>query len=381
MRHAAPLVPAEAPSSLACDDTTTNKAGRHSDGVACSRHGAGSARQAYRTRRGVTCGLGVMRVPRRWWPGPRVTSPSGLARSRTAAHAHPPHQPSRSRSAQARASVDFVAAQLPGRPLRARADGGYAPKACRRDLPDTVHVVARCRRAGQRSARPEPPAGQRRGRPPRQGTLLGAPNPLARRRHGWQPQPTEATAAVQAGGGLWHTVLPGRLVRVVGVRRPTARAKPPGQRNPPPPGDAFCTTALARSLADSLRQARDRGAGDIALRDRHASNGLGQDQGRKIQRLVGANTFRLVRAAARTRWCLAPAHQRHGMALRRDRPWYRQTCAPSQRDLAWACREAWHEAGLFPLPRLTPDLTEQHQEQDHARPSAASGAKLTSQVD
>jgi hypothetical protein len=44
-RHAAPLVPAEAPIVIACDDTTKTKAGRPIAGVACYRHGAGSARQ------------------------------------------------------------------------------------------------------------------------------------------------------------------------------------------------------------------------------------------------------------------------------------------------------------------------------------------------
>jgi hypothetical protein len=44
-RHAAPLVPAEAPIVIAGDDTTKTKAGRPIAGVACDRHGAGSARQ------------------------------------------------------------------------------------------------------------------------------------------------------------------------------------------------------------------------------------------------------------------------------------------------------------------------------------------------
>jgi hypothetical protein len=267
--------------------------------------------------------------------------------------------------------VDFVAAQLPGRPIRALADGGDATKACLRDLPDTVHVVSRLLLSGTLYALPEPPAGTRRGRPPRKGKLLGSPNTLARRRHGWQPPPTEAKAEVHAWIGLWQTVLPGRLVRVVVVRRPAARSKQPGQRKPPPPVAACFTTALSRSLEDILRQYRDRWAVEIAIRDRHAFNGLGPDQCRQIQRMVGANTFRRVMAAARTLWLLEQAHQRHGMDLRRYRPWSRQQCAPSQLDIAWACREALHEAGVFPIPRVTPDLTENHEEQDHALPSAA----------
>jgi len=43
--------------------------------------------------------------------------------------------------------------------------------------------------------------------------------------------------------------------------------------------------------------------------------------------------------------------------LCRYRPWYRQKVAPSQLDVAEACREALHEAGIFPIPRFSPVLT------------------------
>ena len=139
---------------------------------------------------------------------------------------------------------------------------------------------------------------------------------------------------------------------------------------PPPPVEAFFTTELSLSLEDILRLYRDRWAVEIAIRDSNAFNGLGQDQCPEIERMVGANTFRLVMAAARTLWFLEQAHQRHGMDLRRYRPADRQQCAPSQLDIAWACREALHEQ-VFPIPRFTPDFAENHEEQDHALPSAA----------
>ena len=124
LRHAAPRVPAEAPIVLEFDDPTKHKAGRHLAGVAGYRHGAGSARQEYRPLRGLNVVLGGMRVPLRRWPGHRVTIPMGLELSRQEEPAHQPHQPYRSRRALARASVDCGAAQLPGRPMRALADGG-----------------------------------------------------------------------------------------------------------------------------------------------------------------------------------------------------------------------------------------------------------------
>jgi DDE superfamily endonuclease len=225
IRHAAQLTPAKAPLVIEFDDTTKKKAGRHIEGVACYRNGAGSARQEYRTLRGLNFVLGVMRVPLQLWPGHAVTVPIGLELYLKEEQARPHHRPYRSRSALAGAIVDFVAAQLPGRQIRVLGDGGYATKEFLRDLPGTVEVVSRFLLSGKLYALPEPPAGKRRGRPPRKGELLGSPKTLARRCRGWQPHPTEAKAEVQAWVGLWHTVLPGRLVRVVVIRRPAAPSR------------------------------------------------------------------------------------------------------------------------------------------------------------
>jgi hypothetical protein len=76
--------------------------------------------------------------------------------------------------------------------------------------------------------------------------VLGSPKTLARKRGGWQPHPSEAGALVHVWEGLWHAVLPGRLIRVVVVRRPaTNRPRHPGHRKSPPPVEAFFTTDLA----------------------------------------------------------------------------------------------------------------------------------------
>jgi len=57
--------------------------------------------------------------------------------------------------------------------------------------------------------------------------------------------PTPAGAEIQAWEGLGQTVLPGRLVRVVVLRRDGKPIpKQPGQRKPPPAIAAFFTTDL-----------------------------------------------------------------------------------------------------------------------------------------
>ena len=110
---------------------------------------------------------------------------------------------------------------------------------------------------------------------------------------------------------------------------------------------------------------------EIAIRDAKAFDGLGQDQCRQRQRILGANTCRLVLAAARTLWCIGQVECGTTFNLCRDRPWYRQKGAPSQLDVVWACREALYDAGIIPIPRFTPDLAENDEEPDNALPLAA----------
>jgi hypothetical protein len=301
IRCAARWVPAEDPIVIEVDDSTRKKAGRHIEGVGHYRNGAGSARPEYRTLRGLNFVWGIMRVPVPGWPGQQVSVPLGLSLYLKEGQARKLKQPYQSRSVLARAIVDFVATQLPTRHVRVLGDGGYATKESLQQLPATVDVVGRMLITGKLYAPPPPREPSRRGCPPKKGPLLGSPKTLARKRSGWQPHPSEAGALVQVWDGLWHTVLPGRLLRVVVVRRPAStRRRPPGQRKPPPPVEAFFTTDLTLSLETILAQYRERWAVEITLRDSNAFTGFGQDQCRKYTRVVGANTLRLVLAAART---------------------------------------------------------------------------------
>ena len=372
IRAAAQWVPATEPLRIVVDDSTRKKAGRHIEGVAGYRNGAGTARQEYRTLRGLNFVWAIMRVPLPCWPDQSVSVPIGLSLYLKAEQAGKLKLPYQSRSALAREIVDFVAAQLPQRQVRVLGDGGYATKECLRQLPATVHVVGRMLIRGKLYDLPPQRVAPRRGRPPKKGSLRGSPQTLARQRSGWQPHPTEAGALVQAWEGIWHAVLPGRLLRVVVVRRPaTARGRKPGQRKPPPPLEAFFTTDLLLSLETILTQYRERWAVEITLRDSNAFAGFGQDQCRKYERVVGANTFRLLLAAARTVWFVAQPCRTDTLDLMRYRPWYRHKQAPSQLDIVWACREALQDAGVFPISRFTLGLAEIPQEPENALPLAA----------
>jgi DDE superfamily endonuclease len=372
IRCAAQWMPDEELLVLVVDDSTKKKAGRHIEGVGHYRNGAGSARQEYRTLRGLNFVWGIMRVPVPRWPGSHVSVPIGLSLYLKEEQARKLKLPYRSRSALAREIVDFVATQLPARPIRVLSDGGYATKDYLHQLPATVNVVGRMLITGKLYERPPQPRGPRRGCPPKKGPVLGSPKTLARKRSGWQPHPTAVGAFVQAWEGVWHAVLPGRLLRVVVVRRPTpTRVRKPGQRKPPPSVEAVFTTDLALSLEAILAQYRERWAVEITIRDSNAFVGFGQDPCRKRKRVVGANTLRLLLAAARTLWFVEQTSRAVPLDLQRSRPWYRQKCAPSQLDIVWACREALHEAGVFPIPRFTPDLATNQEAPEIALPLAA----------
>jgi len=372
IRLAAQFVPEGEVIRVSFDDTTKKKAGTHIEGLARYRNGAGSARQEYRTLRGLNFVLGVMHIPLTRWPGHSLSVPVGLELYLKEPQAQKLNVPYRSRSQLARDILDFMAKQLPGRSIQSLADGGYATKDYVRRLPEAVHIVGRFPISAKLYELPPPHPLKRRGAPRKKGDLIGSPKTLAQTTKGWSPHPSEAGAEIQAWEGLWHAVLPGRLVRVVVLRRQdTSATKQPGQRKPPPALEAFFTTDLSLSAEEIVHAYGHRWVVEIAIRDSNAFDGLGQDQCRKRQRIIGANTLRLVLAAARTLWFIAQVDRGIGVLLCRYRPWYRQKEAPSQLDVAEACREALYEAGIFPIPRFTPELAENDEEPEYALPLAA----------
>jgi hypothetical protein len=121
IRLAAQFVPAGEVIRVSFDDTTKKKAGAHIDGLARYRNGAGSARQEYRTLRGLNFVLGVMHVPLTRWPGHSLSIPIGLELYLKEPQAQQLNVAYRSRSQLARDILDFLAVQLPGRPIQRRA--------------------------------------------------------------------------------------------------------------------------------------------------------------------------------------------------------------------------------------------------------------------
>ena len=372
IRQAASFVPQDVVIQAVFDDTTKKKVGRQIEGRDRYRHGAGSGRQEYRTLHGLNLVLGLMRIPLPRWPGHALSVPIGLELYLKPAQAQKLGVPDRSRSQLARALLDFAAEQLPERHFRSLADGGYAPKDDVRQLPQTVHVVGRFPISAKLYEWPPTPENKRRGAPRKKGEVIGSPTTLAETHEGWLPHPSAAGTKLQAWCGRWHAGLPGRLIRVVVLRRDgRGITNKPGHRKPLPAIEAFCTTDRSLSVDDIGSEYGERWAVEIDIRDTNAFDGRGQDQCRKRQRIVGANTFRLVMAAARTLWFMDQVEHSSEVNLCRYRPWDTQKVAPSPLDVGWACRESLHEAGIFPIPRFAPDLGINHEEPERAFPLAA----------
>ena len=253
-------------------------------------------------------------------------------------------------------------------------DGGYATKDYLRQLPATVDVVGRMLITGKLYAPPPRRAGRAAGVRPKKGPLLGSPKTLARKRQRLAaPSHRSRGARPSVDGAVAYRLAGAPDPRGGGPPSHAATAPPrPASANRRPPVEAFFTTDLTLSLEAILAQYRERWAVEITIRDSNAFAGFGQDQCRKYERVVGANTLRLVLAAARTLWFVeqtsrtGPCDLQHAIA-----PGIARKCAPSQLDIVWACREALQDAGVFPIPRFTPALAKNQEEPENALPLAA----------
>jgi hypothetical protein len=96
-----------------------------------------------------------------------------------------------------------------------------------RDLPSNVEVGGRFLLTAKLYQLPPPRVKGQRGAPRTKGPLMGSPKTLVMAAARWQPHPQEAGGCIQSWVGLWHSVLPGRPIRLVVIWRPH-RADRPG---------------------------------------------------------------------------------------------------------------------------------------------------------
>ncbi|MEM6842948.1 MAG: transposase [Bacteroidota bacterium] len=151
------------------DDATRKKNGRCIEGVAYYCNGAGTARQEYRSLRGLNWIWATMLVPLKQWPNHHLCIPVGLQLYLKKPVDEQLKQPYYSRSALARQLVDRLARGVPGRSIIVSVDGGYATKEFLRALPDKVVVTGRFPIASKLYQLPEPPPKGKREAKPRGG--------------------------------------------------------------------------------------------------------------------------------------------------------------------------------------------------------------------
>lgn len=324
------------------------KNGRCIEGAAYYRNGAGTARQEYRSLWGLNWVWATLSVPLKQWSGYRLCIPVGLKLYLKEPIAKQLKQPYCSRSVLARQLIDQLAATLPERSIVVSADGGYATKEFLRELPSNVVVTARFPIASKLYQRPGPRPKGKRGPKPKKGPLIGTAKTLLNEA-GWQPHASQEHTWIKTYQGIWHSVLPGKLIQVVLLKRdrPTGREKAL---------EAFFSSDLSTAGHELLEQYAQRWDVEINIRDANAFYGFGQDQCQSYRCLVGVNTFRALLAACRSLWFVQQLDNQP-IDLRKNRPWYRKKKHPTQLDVQWMFKEMLTAKRIIPTPAFTEEVS------------------------
>jgi hypothetical protein len=342
-------VPPGEPVVAVFDETVSKKSGRKIEGLGYYRNGAGSARQEYRTLRGVQFVIGILLIRLPQWPEQYLALPFGIEVCLKAEEAKKLKRPQRSCSVLARGMLERLCRATDRRVLSIQ-DGGYATKEFLRGLPAQVQVVGRMLKSGVLYEWPAPRKPGQRGATPKKGKRIGSAKDLARKRRGWHKHPREAGAEYREVEGLWHSVLPGVVLRVVVVRR--KKPKRPQQEL-----EVFFTTDLSLSAEQILDWYRVRWSVEIEIRAAKQHYGLGQERCRRLERIEGINNLRLFLAAARLLWFAEQVQNQSGtLDLVRLRSWYRQKTKPTPLDVQYLLLETLQREGITPTTGFGHDV-------------------------
>lgn len=363
------MLPSQAAIELTIDDTTRKKSGRKIQGASHYQNRAGSARQEYRTLWGINF---VYVIATLYWDKAgqafKLALPVGLRvylKEKVAAELK---RPFHSRSELARQAIDSIVTVLPHRQLTLKADGGYSTKEFLRQLPANVEVTGRFPVHSRLLALQPRDKDNNLGRPTEKGQDLGTPQEWMQQDKGWRPHPQEEGAWIKTVLGIWHSVLPGVPIKVVAVWR--KQGPPADKRSGKKPLEAFFSTDTSLAEGQILEGYSQRWAVEIDIRDGYAYYGLGKDQCRNLDRIYGANSFRILMATCRTLWFVRYFEKRQ-LNLKKFRPWYRLKQHPTQLDVIAAAQEAFLLEGVSPVPRFFPGMGEMPQGQEEAWQEAA----------
>lgn len=383
IRLAAGQVADGAPIRVRVDETVCKKTGPRVEPADTYRNGAGTARQEYRTLYGICFVLGEMLMPLPGEPEkadrPLVSVPIGLEVYLKEEKADELGRPYVRRSALGRRLVERVAEEVgPQRRVLSVQDGNYATQHFLRKLPPNADVVGRLPKNSPLYARPEPKPEGKPGPQPTKGCRLGSPEELAEGGLVWQDHPTEEGAEIYSLEAIWHSVLPGRLLKVVIVQRPDLKDAPSAQQRRRWL-EVFFTTNRRLSPGEILSEYRGRWSVEILIREARESFGLGKDRCRNVRKITSINNFRLLIGAAEVLYTAETQEANAQEANSQDpmeafyqlRPWYRDLEKPKLFDIHWSIREELAAAGVTPKVGLRATLEEFEQNKTSARPRAA----------
>ena len=114
----------------------------------------------------------------------------------------------------------------------------------------------------------------------------------------WTDHPTEEGAQICSFEAIWHSVLPGEVLRVVILRRPHLKDASSAKKRKRYL-EVFFTTVLRLGPEQILKEYRGRWSVEmrwsveILIREAKESFGLGKDRCRNAQKIAGINNFRL----------------------------------------------------------------------------------------
>jgi len=401
IRQAARQVPSGEPIRLRVDETVCKKSGEEIEPADTYRNGAGTARQEYRTLWGICFVLGEMRVPLAGWGEDAVSVPIGLEVYLKEEKADELGKEYVRRSRLGRRLVKRVAEEVgPERRGLSVQDGNYSTKYFLQGLPEKVSVVGRMPKNASLYERPEPKPEGKPGPQPEKGEELDSPKELAESdlrendlrendlrendlREGgldWAAHQAEEKAQIYSFEAIWHSVLPGKVLRIVMLRRPHLKeASSPKKRKRYL--EVFFTTDLGLSVEQILEEYRGRWSIEILIREAKESFGLGNDRCRNTRKIGGINNFRLLIGAAEVLYraeiqeakTQKTEKQEAGPEERPDRfdrlrPWYEDPGAPNLFDIHWGIREELAGAGITPKVGLRATFGEFEQNGSSAQP-------------
>jgi hypothetical protein len=244
-----------------------------------------------------------------------------------------------------RQMADELAQAFAERQIVLLIDGHFATKKVLRSLPENVTVITRLRRDAAIYL-PAPPREHRRGRQPKKGRRLPAPEKMARDgRRRWELSPQGRQ--VKTLPVLWYGVTGCQPLRLLIVKQNHARE----------PYGYFLCTAPSWEPDQILTTYQKRWPIEITIREAKQHGGLGDAQCRTANAVERQAAFTLGMMSLVMAWYMSEGHRTD---VTTKLPWYRNKAAPSFADmLAHARRKSFLQI-INPNSAPQADIAENH---------------------